>query len=155
MKQERKPAERISSRAWFTRTPFVNESDKPARVPASVLLRPSIFAASVAIVLLPMIASPLSSPQAEPQEPAPHAAAAAPALPVAAFVGKPKTQTSLSAGLADEGAKLLQMATDLKSEVDKTTPDTLSLGVIRKANEIEKLARDVREKMKNAPETKP
>ena len=50
--------------------------------------------------------------------------------------------------IADESAKLLKLAEDLKSEVDKTGNDTLSLGVIRKANEIEKLARDVKEKMK-------
>jgi hypothetical protein len=40
------------------------------------------------------------------------------------------------------------MAIALKAEVDKTTKDTLSLGVIRKADEIEKLAKTVREKMK-------
>jgi hypothetical protein len=50
--------------------------------------------------------------------------------------------------IADDSAKLLKLATDLKTEVDKTTKDTLSLGVIRKADEIEKLAHNVKEKMK-------
>jgi hypothetical protein len=50
--------------------------------------------------------------------------------------------------IADESAKLLKLAADLKVEVDKTTEDTLSLSVIRKADEIEKLAHDVKEKMK-------
>jgi hypothetical protein len=50
--------------------------------------------------------------------------------------------------IADDTAKLLKLASDLKSEVDKTTKDTLSLNVIRKADEIEKLAHDVKEKMK-------
>jgi hypothetical protein len=50
--------------------------------------------------------------------------------------------------LADESAKLLKLATDLKVEVDKTSKDTLSINVIRKADEIEKLAHDVKEKMK-------
>jgi len=50
--------------------------------------------------------------------------------------------------IADDSAKLLKLATDLKAEVDKTNKDTLSLGVIRKADEIEKLAHDVKEKMK-------
>ena len=50
--------------------------------------------------------------------------------------------------IADDSAKLLKLATDLKTEVDKTTKDTLSLGVIRKAEEIERLAHNVREKMK-------
>ena len=49
--------------------------------------------------------------------------------------------------IADDSAKLLKLATDLKSEVEKTTKDTLSLNVIRKAEEIEKLAHDVKEKM--------
>jgi len=50
--------------------------------------------------------------------------------------------------IADDSAKLLKLATELKTEVDKTTKDTLSLGVIRKADEIEKLAHNVKEKMK-------
>jgi hypothetical protein len=50
--------------------------------------------------------------------------------------------------IANDSAKLLKLATDLKSEVDKTSKDTLSLTVIRKADEIEKLAHDVKEKMK-------
>jgi hypothetical protein len=50
--------------------------------------------------------------------------------------------------IADDSARLLKLATDLKSEVDKTTKDTLSLSVIRKADEIEKLAHGVKEKMK-------
>ncbi len=36
------------------------------------------------------------------------------------------------------------MATDLKQEVAKTTKDTLSVTVIRKAGEIEQLAHKVR-----------
>jgi hypothetical protein len=50
--------------------------------------------------------------------------------------------------LADDSARLVKLATDLKTEVDKTTKDTLSLSVIRKADEIEKLAHSVKEKMK-------
>lgn len=50
--------------------------------------------------------------------------------------------------IADESAQLLTMALALKAEVDKTTKDTLSLNVIRKADEIEKLAKSVKEKMK-------
>jgi len=50
--------------------------------------------------------------------------------------------------LSDDTAKLLTLAMALKAEVDKTNKDTLSLNVIRKADEIEKLARNVKEKMK-------
>ncbi len=49
--------------------------------------------------------------------------------------------------IADESAILLKLATDLKAEVDKTTKDTLSLNVIRKADQIEKLAHNVKEQM--------
>jgi hypothetical protein len=50
--------------------------------------------------------------------------------------------------IAEDTAKLLKLATDLKAEVDKTSKDTLSLTVIRKADEIERLAHSVKEKMK-------
>ena len=50
--------------------------------------------------------------------------------------------------IADDAAKLLQLATELKAEIDKTDKDTLSLNVIRKAESIEKLAKGVKEKMK-------
>ncbi len=50
--------------------------------------------------------------------------------------------------ISDESTQLLAMAVALKAEVDKTTKDTLSLNVIRKADEIERMAKTVKEKMK-------
>jgi hypothetical protein len=50
--------------------------------------------------------------------------------------------------ISDDSAKLLKLATELKAEVEKTSKDTLSLNVIRKADEIERLAHNVKEKMK-------
>lgn len=50
--------------------------------------------------------------------------------------------------LSDESAKLLTLAMALKAEVDKTNKDMLSINVIRKADEIEKLAHNVKEKMR-------
>lgn len=50
--------------------------------------------------------------------------------------------------IADDAARLLALATELKKEIDKTDKDTLSLDVIRKAETIEKLAKVVKEKMK-------
>ncbi len=44
--------------------------------------------------------------------------------------------------------RLLALANELKTAVDKSNKDTLSLDVIRKAEEIEKLAHSVKEKMK-------
>ena len=44
--------------------------------------------------------------------------------------------------------KLLELATDLKQQVDKTDKGILSVDVIKKAEEIEKLAHSVKERMK-------
>ena len=46
--------------------------------------------------------------------------------------------------------KLLQLATELKSYVDKSNENVLSLDVVKKAEEIEKYAHSVKEKMKTA-----
>jgi hypothetical protein len=50
--------------------------------------------------------------------------------------------------IVDDSGKLLKLAADLKTEIDKTNKDMLSLDVIRKADEIERLAKGVKEKMK-------
>ena len=46
-------------------------------------------------------------------------------------------------------AKLLQLATELKADVDKTNKNEMSLDVIRKADEIERLAHDLKQQMKD------
>jgi hypothetical protein len=46
--------------------------------------------------------------------------------------------------------KLLSLAAELKQNVDKTSPSILSMDVIKKAQEIEKLAKSVKDKMKDA-----
>jgi hypothetical protein len=46
--------------------------------------------------------------------------------------------------------KLLELAQQLKTEVDKSNQDQLSLSVVKKAEEIEKLAKAVKEKMKGS-----
>lgn len=50
--------------------------------------------------------------------------------------------------LVSDTEKLLALANELKADVDKSTKDTMSLDVIKKADEIEKLAHSVKEKMK-------
>ena len=44
--------------------------------------------------------------------------------------------------------KLLQLATELKQYVDQTNENVMSVDVIKKAEEVEKLAKNIREKMK-------
>jgi len=53
------------------------------------------------------------------------------------------------ATLKKDTEKLLQIATELKQQVDKTNENQLSLEVIRKTEEVEKLAKSIRDKMKN------
>ncbi|MBZ5721568.1 MAG: hypothetical protein LAO03_14410 [Acidobacteriia bacterium] len=54
------------------------------------------------------------------------------------------------ADLERDTEKLLQLATELKHYVDKSNKNVLSLEVIRKSEEIEKLAHSVREKMRGS-----
>ena len=44
--------------------------------------------------------------------------------------------------------RLLELATELKQYVDRTNENTLSVDVVKKCEEIEKLAKDVKNKMK-------
>lgn len=61
--------------------------------------------------------------------------------------------------IRDDTDKLFQLATELKAAVDKSNENLLSLEVVRKADEVEKLAKKVKEKMKDAvgipPHTEP
>jgi len=50
--------------------------------------------------------------------------------------------------LKEETEKLLKLATELKESVDQTNENILSLEVIRKAEQIEKLAKSVKDRMK-------
>jgi hypothetical protein len=52
--------------------------------------------------------------------------------------------------IREETDKLFQLATELKAAVDKTNENLLSLDVIHKAEEVEKLAKKVKEKMKDS-----
>jgi hypothetical protein len=76
--------------------------------------------------------------------------AQAPATAVAtADTSRPTTpQTPQQKQLADDTAKLLTLANELKAELDKSNKDTLSLSVIKKAEQVEKLAHKVRDEMK-------
>lgn len=52
--------------------------------------------------------------------------------------------------IRDDTDKLFLLATELKAAVDKTNENLLSIDVVRKADEVEKLAKKVKEKMKDA-----
>jgi hypothetical protein len=54
------------------------------------------------------------------------------------------------AQLRIDTAKLVALTAELKQQVDKTNANVLSLDVVKKAQEIQKLAKSVQDKMKYA-----
>jgi hypothetical protein len=52
------------------------------------------------------------------------------------------------AALRNDTDKLLKLSVELKSYADKSDENVLSLDVIKRADEIEKLAKSIRDKMK-------
>lgn len=59
-----------------------------------------------------------------------------------------KANAQRQAELKRDTEKLLKLSTELKDLVDKTNENLLSLDVIKKAEEIEKLAHNVKTKMR-------
>ena len=59
-----------------------------------------------------------------------------------------KANQERQAELQRDTDKLVKLTADLKQYVDKSSENTLSLDVIKKAEEIERLAHSVKEKMK-------
>lgn len=59
-----------------------------------------------------------------------------------------KAAKERAAALKIDADKLLKLSVELKQSVDKSDENVLSIDVIKKAEEIEKLARSVKEKMK-------
>lgn len=59
-----------------------------------------------------------------------------------------KANAERQLAIKNDTAKLLQMATELQEYVDKTNENILSVDVVKKAEQIEKLAKSVKEKMK-------
>jgi len=52
--------------------------------------------------------------------------------------------------MASDTERLLALANQLKAETDKASKDTLSMDTVRQAEQIEKLAHNVREKMRTS-----
>jgi hypothetical protein len=59
-----------------------------------------------------------------------------------------KANLERQAALKKDTDKLLKLAVELKDSVDKSNENVLSLDVMKKADEIEKLAHSVKDKMK-------
>ena len=59
-----------------------------------------------------------------------------------------KANVERHTALRTDTDKLLKLATELKTYVEKSNEHVMSVDVIKKADEIEKLARSVKDKMK-------
>jgi hypothetical protein len=59
-----------------------------------------------------------------------------------------KANLQRQAAIKADTDKLLKLAVELKDSVDKSNENLLSLDVVKKAEEIEKLAHSVKDKMK-------
>jgi len=59
-----------------------------------------------------------------------------------------KANQSRQVALKADTDKLLKLAVELKDYVDKSNENVLSVDVVKKAEEIEKLAHSVKDKMK-------
>jgi hypothetical protein len=61
-----------------------------------------------------------------------------------------KANQARQANLKRDTEKLLKLSSELKEYVDKTDENMLSVEVVKKAEEIEKLAHSVKDKMKGS-----
>jgi hypothetical protein len=62
---------------------------------------------------------------------------------------KPTSVDIRKAQILEDTNRLYRMAEELKAEVDKSNKDILSVAVVKKADEIEKLAKSLKERMRN------
>jgi hypothetical protein len=122
------------------------------RLPRRSALWIGILAGAAAMILVPVVGEGLRAGEPSNPQAATHVPDANSQSEIEGNDSKSKDPEAASAArkkmIADDSEQLLKLATDLKSEVDKTDKDTLSISVIRKAGAIEKLAHDVKEKMK-------
>ncbi len=125
----------------------VNTPAAPAAAPAQPAAAPAQPAAAKPGTLVPW--TPANPPGESPaSQPAATTAAPSPAVlvpPPANADGDAARQQ-----INDECVNLLKLANDLKAAVDKSNKDTLSVIVVRKANEIETLAHQVKDEMRPA-----
>jgi hypothetical protein len=124
--------------------------------------RNSIFQTLLVLAFMLVIAGPVRAQQAPPATP-PGSAAQPPSSqdapkkpdqpqdkkPAAAPDARPMTpEEARQAQIVADTEKLYQLAQELQAEVAKSSKNTLSLAVIKKAEEVEKLAKSLKERMK-------
>lgn len=125
-----------------------------------ILPKPRTFAIS-AVILATLLASSVASKagRSTPQQNGTYVPPAVNRMPDANDRDKMQQQQNDEARIeaanaerkkqiAADSEKLMKMAADLKVELDSTSKDTLSLSTIHKIDAIEKLAHDMKNKMK-------
>jgi hypothetical protein len=111
---------------------------------------------TISILLLFAIPSPAQSQPPGPPAAQPPLMKGAPTRPTDADEAQQRQAREMAkqanlqrqAALKSDTDKLLKLAVDLKNYVDKSNENVLSLEVLKKAEEIEKLAHSVKDKMK-------
>ena len=91
-----------------------------------------------------------STQAAAPLQPEPVEAAPAPPAPPAILAKTPEGRR-----LQQQTATLLQLAQDLKHELEKAGNDTLSLAALRKAHEIQRMSKDLKDEMSQEQQAAP
>lgn len=110
-----------------------------------------VLCLGVVIFCSPAIISVAQNQQAQPTFPGVHHEAAGPEEVWEQQQRKEmekKANLQRQSDIRKDTAKLLELATELKQSVDKSNENMLSLDVIKKAEQIEKLAKTVKDKMK-------
>ena len=128
--------------------------------PAVKIIRSGAFLAAMAAA--PLVAGVSSAQQsASPQFPMPDASSASPRSGLNRGADDPMTQQANEKRVKElnvlrqkeittDAAKLLALATELKTRLDKGGEEASSLDMMHKAEQIEKLARNVRARMTEA-----
>ena len=114
-------------------------------------MRPRFF---VWITLLGLFSFPIFAQRINPESPQ------SPKTDISQPVGEDEARARIASEMAKKAAKqrvaalksdtdkLLRLSVELKQVVDKSDENVLSVDVIKKAEEIEKLAKSVKDKMK-------
>ena len=110
----------------------------------------------VALLILLTLARGLPAGAQNPKLPPPQFPGPADQPPSPDQEGKSKLERDMAkkanqdrqASLKRDTDRLLKLATELKQYVDKTNENMLSVEVVKKAEEIEKLAHSVKDKMR-------
>ena len=108
---------------------------------------------SCAVLFFSLIVTPMVKAQIGPNNPGPEPTrtpAASEEMRKMKKEAAKRANKQRQADLQKDAEKLLKLATELEEYVGKTDENILSLDVVKKADEIEKLAHSVKEKMKTS-----